>query len=95
MALTPEQNRDEIIAMAREAGLLPDNSHPAPETRAMRQRTNAVQRFAALVAAKEREACAKLIEGMTERKRWLRGGINGEATKPCEYAAAIRERSRP
>ena len=88
-------NQNEIIAMAREAGLLPDNSHPAPETRAMRQRTNAVQRFAALVAAKEREACAKLIEGMTERKRWLRGGINGEATKPCEYAAAIRERSRP
>lgn len=51
----------EIIAMATEAGLLPDNSHPAPETRAMRQRSEAVQRFATLVAArvaaKEREAC--------------------------------------
>ena len=40
----------------------------------------------------EREACAQLIEGMTERRRWVRGGINGEATKPCEYAAAIRAR---
>ena len=48
--------------MAKEAGLLPDNSHPAPETRAMRQRSNAVQRFAALVAAKEREACAQVCD---------------------------------
>lgn len=57
-------NRDEIIAMAREAGLLPDNAHPAPETRAMRQRSEAVQIFATLVAekaaAKEREACAQV-----------------------------------
>ena len=57
---------DEIIAMAKEAGLLPDNSHPAPETRAMRQRSNAVQRFAALVAAKEREACALLCDRMAQ-----------------------------
>jgi len=49
---------DEIIAMATEAGLLPDNSHPTPETRAMRKRCEAVKRFAALAAAKEREACA-------------------------------------
>ena len=55
-------NQAEIIAMAKEAGLLPDNSHPAPETRAMRQRSNAVQRFAALVAAKEREACAQVCD---------------------------------
>ena len=59
-------NQAEIIAMAKEAGLLPDNSHPAPETRAMRQRSNAVQRFAALVAAKEREACALLCDRMAQ-----------------------------
>lgn len=59
-------NQAEIIAMAKEAGLLPDNSHPAPETRAMRQRTNAVQRFAALVAAKEREACALVCDRMAQ-----------------------------
>ena len=59
-------NQAEIIAMAKEAGLLPDNSHPAPETRAMRQRSNAVQRFAALVAAKEREACALVCDRMAQ-----------------------------
>lgn len=30
---------------------------------------------------------------MTKRRRWVRGGFNGEATKPCEYAAAIRARA--
>lgn len=53
-------NQAEIIAMAREVGLLPDNSHPTPETRAMRKRCEVVKRFAALVAAKEREACAQV-----------------------------------
>ena len=55
--MTPEQ----ITAMAREVGLLPDNSHPAPETRAMRQRSEAVQRFADMVAdkaaARARDEC--------------------------------------
>lgn len=66
MTFTPE----EITAMAREAGLLPDNSHPAPETRAMRQRSEAVQRFATLVAekaaAKEREVCAQVCEQVAQ-----------------------------
>lgn len=43
-------------------------------------------------AAAEREACAVLLERMTERRRWTRAGINGEPTMPCEYAAAIRAR---
>lgn len=70
--MTPE----EIIAMAKEAGLLPDNSHPTPETRAMRKRTNAVQHFAALVAAKEREAllgdgrCGEVPLPMQVAARW-------------------------
>lgn len=83
--------RDEIIAMAKEAGLLPDNSHPAPETRAMRQRTNAVQRFAALVAAKERESVAQLIE-TTE---WWKAPKWQSALCPITkgaIAAAIRAR---
>ena len=62
--------QDEIIAMAREAGLLPDNAHPAPETRAMRQRSEAVQIFATLIAEKaaanEREACAQVCEGFKQ-----------------------------
>ena len=89
--------KDEIIAMAKEAGLLPDTSHPTTETRHMRPKAESVHRFAALVEAraaeKEREACAKLVERLTERKRWIRGGINGESTKPCELASAIRARS--
>lgn len=78
-------SRDEIIAMAREAGfVLADN--------ATDEALNRFRAFAALVAAREREACAATVEQMTARSRWIRGGINGEATKPCEYAAAIRAR---
>jgi hypothetical protein len=42
--------RDDIIRMAREAGFARTKMHPA------------LERFAALVAAAEREACAKLCE---------------------------------
>lgn len=45
-------NREDIIRMAREAGLDPD----------LWNYTNAFETFAALVAAAEREACAKLAE---------------------------------
>lgn len=100
-------SHDEIIAMAREAGLLPDNAHPAPETRAMRQRSEAVQIFAALVAEKaaanEREACAQVCA--SEEARALYNFDNDvEANRPfwnggsqiatsCE--ASIRARSKP
>ena len=54
-------NRDDVIRMAREAGMPPVEItsdkpvlYPVPD---------AIQRFAALVAAAEREACAKVCEG--------------------------------
>ena len=47
-------NRDDIIRMAREAGF---ESHDA-----MINHTKELQRFAALIAAAEREACAKVCE---------------------------------
>ena len=50
-------NRDDIIRMAREAGLWPAVTDTFP---------NELERFAALVAAAEREACAKIAEN-----RWL------------------------
>lgn len=83
-------SRDEIMAMAREAEL--------PE--AWISQTGVLkwadlERFAALVAAREREACAALIESTTERSRWIRGGINGTPIEPCQYAAAIRARGTP
>ena len=52
----PAKNKDEIIEMAREAGLVDW------ESRAYR---NELQRFAKLVAAKEREACAKTLESIS------------------------------
>jgi hypothetical protein len=47
-------NRDDIIRMARDAG--DDWEHTLPQDRAF------LERFAALVAAAEREACAKVCE---------------------------------
>jgi hypothetical protein len=54
--------RDDIIRMAREAGLIKDWMVLRNED------SDALARFAALVAAAEREACAKVCEEM-----WGRG----------------------
>jgi hypothetical protein len=80
-------NREEIIRMAREAGLA-YGSDEKP--------LGSVTRFAALVAAAEREACAKVCEGLGVHPalnvfnggpEWYKHG------KDC--AAAIRARSKP
>ena len=77
-------NGEEIIRMAREAGLDPD----------LWNYTDAFERFAALVAAAEREACAKVCEGLGVHPalnvfnggpEWYKHG------KDC--AAAIRART--
>lgn len=65
--------RDEILAMARAAGLQRTNPGEAIE----------VVRFAAMVAAKEREACAKVA---MEFRRGAGNPVCGEV------AAAIRQR---
>jgi hypothetical protein len=71
-------NRDDIVRMAREAGLWPSVTDTFPEE---------VQRFATLVAAAEREACAKLLDEMAA------------ADKLSNYyqvaALRIRERGAP
>ncbi len=54
----------DVIELAREAGLIPANSHPAPETHYMVRQKKAVQHFAALVAARERERCAQLCDSL-------------------------------
>ena len=64
-------NREDIIRMAREAGL------PSSELY-----HGNLERFAALVAAAEREACAKAAEDMCEYG------------KPYSAAAAIRARGQ-
>ena len=78
-------NREDIIRMAREAGLA-YGSDEKP--------LNSVTRFAALVAAHEREVCAKVCEGLGVHPalnvfnggpEWYKHG------KDC--AAAIRART--
>lgn len=72
-------NRDDIIRMARDAGaglscIAEPLEHPWKFTQAE------LERFAALVAAKEREACAQMCERMHEEDR------------PSDYAYSIRTR---
>ncbi len=69
-------NREQIIRMAREAGLA-YGSDEKP--------LGSVTRFAALVAAAEREECAQVVEAIDRNGAWV--------TKQ-EAAAAIRARSK-
>ena len=69
--------RDEIIRLARKADLWLTSD----------ERIAAVERFAALAAAAEREACAKLCEGLTGRSYEFDMGR-------LHSAAAIRARSQ-
>lgn len=53
-------NREQIIRMAREAGVeLTINEHGNQQFRCF---VREIERFAALVAYAEREACAKIVE---------------------------------
>ena len=73
--------QDEIIRMAREAGFIANGQ-------AERQW---LERFAALVAAHEREACAKVCE--EEAASWARlNAQDEEGYGATQSAAAIRAR---
>ena len=76
-------DREAVIRMAREAGFR-DTTTPVV---ALGVSWEQVQRFAALVAAHEREACAKLCDEREEifQKYYIRG-------LPALCAAAIRAR---
>ncbi len=84
--------RDDIIRMARDAGFrFADEENPLLANHAEWQR-RLFERFGALVAAAEREACAKVCEMTYE------GAFEG--ARPCfetpeQCAAAIRARSNP
>lgn len=69
--------REEILAMARLAGLQRTNPGEAVE----------VVRFAELVAANEREACAELCDAQHDRARTSAG-----ASRADSCAQAIRAR---
>ncbi len=68
--------RDDIIHMAREVGLWPSVTDTFPKE---------LQDFAAIVAAAEREECAKLCEMVEDDDLYF----------GSQYAAAIRERGKP
>lgn len=73
-------NRDDIIRMAREVGAgEPESLYGRTDYFAMTEYE--LQRFAALVAASKREACASLVE-----EHWE---IDGTQTAK-EFAAVIR-----
>ena len=87
-------NRDEIIRMAREAGYLPLN----PPSFADSLQEAFFARFAALVAAVEREACAKACDDYSEfRWSWwkARGDLldQGASDAADGLAQCIRSRT--
>ena len=75
-------NRDDVIRMAAEA----QPYQPADEYRLL----PFIERFAALVAAAEREACAKVCEH--KAAEWAEGETSGRWQSDC--AAAIRARGQ-
>jgi hypothetical protein len=76
-------NRDEIIRIAREAGISkPWDQEPV--------KWETLERFAKLVAAAEREACAKACENIYEGDEGC-----GDWPTPEMCAFAIRERGAP
>lgn len=76
--------REEIIAMAREA-----QTYYATDTWAYSLAPNQLERFATLVAAHEREECAKLCDGIRANRPMT--GAGGLIAEEC--AVAIRARS--
>ncbi len=75
-------NQEDIIKMARWAGLLPIDIGPTIETWQIRRKEESLVRFAALVAAAEREACAKVCEQAADDEFYM----------GRQYADAIRAR---
>jgi len=80
--------REDVIRMARKAGAKP--SHNPDKWDIWEIRDTDLERFAALVAAHEREECAKVCEaGVVQTNNWDARDYN----KACEIrAAAIRAR---
>ena len=86
--------REDIIRMAKEAGICTGNSIllPAPDGQ-----IEALDRFAALVAAHEREACAKVCEDEAAEFRSQKEGCRDarydwKEDAAMECSLAIRKR---
>lgn len=80
-------NREDIIRMAKEAGLEQDGDNFFSKTyEEMDVHINDLERFAALVASSEREACANVAE------KYGYDNFCGKTTDPI--SKAIRARGR-
>ena len=53
------------IKLAKECGLVPDNTHPAPDTRHMKDKRTRLERFYNLAQAQALHQWAKEAEGYT------------------------------
>jgi hypothetical protein len=80
--------QDEIIEMARQAGFRVGPSRDGPDT--VRGVSLNLEWFAKLVAAKEREACAKVADQISDKYGW--GYYGNEVDTADEIADAIRAR---
>ena len=77
-------DREEVIKLAQEAGF--DDPHAVVHAYCELKLTNHLERFAALVAAAEREACAKVCDVLAVHPEYA-----SDITKVA--AQAIRARS--
>ena len=86
-------NQDEIIAMAKEAGFDMSNLPSIRAANVYGEVNDELARFADLVAAKEREACAQVCDASV--KEWLRlDGSHHELTEAQMLADEIRARGQ-
>jgi hypothetical protein len=79
-------NRDDIVRMAREVGLWPSVTDTFPKE---------LQDFAAIVAAAEREACAKVCDDLPVPPYVSDNDAHIWDVTCVDCAAAIRERGAP
>ena len=86
--------QDDIIRMAREAGLAPIYSGcDVPNVScAYEDWDEELERFAALIAAAEREACAKVCDAVAKKMDDEGEGPTGYIAWVADCAAAIRAR---
>jgi hypothetical protein len=79
-------NRDEIVQIAWDVGLFMRSHHQDEPTK--------LERFVALIAAAEREACAKVCEELPNTFKIAADEFGYTAEQPTaeNYAAAIRAR---
>lgn len=87
-------NRDDVIRMAREAGMLPVHFNRTSFDTELSTYTPELERFAALVAAAEREECAAQM--MQEHENYRRAADSSDDHDHidwCQTAALVYSRA--